>query len=124
MKKFFFVLVALFSLSAVAEHDATYCGQFNLNARALSEYGDKLDAVIRVKCESFIEQKAYYGYAGLLLSNDQLQRVAKFVRTGRPTTEFCVKARWGGPNPCQSTSLRSIRTLTDNVQRVDYASRF
>lgn len=128
MKAVLVTLLALFSISAFAEHDATYCGKILDGKEGLEHVVyTHPEAIIAVeyriedgKLESWDQ-----GYGSLIaLTEKQTEFVQKaVVSSKRNGTLFCVKARWGGA-AYDSLDINSISLSTDSVIRIDYMSAF
>lgn len=118
-------VLTLSSLAAFAEHDATYCGKLVSGAEYMKSKGysseeDAPDAILIIRYGTLVNYDEYANMKGIGIiyaEGEVLEKIKGFIKTAKATTKFCVKSRWGG-------SIYGNGVLTDNVQRIDYYSRF
>lgn len=128
MKLFTLLTTLLLSLHLFAEHDKTYCGQM-LPAESGKDFYSKEhpEAILAVEYAIVDGEVLDWdeGYAALYaLDKEDYEFTLKAVRGSlKRGTYFCVKARWGGA-AYSSWDINAISLLTDNVERIDYMSRF
>lgn len=120
MKAVVTILSFLFAVSAHAEHNAKYCGSAlpgnsGTDLRGSTLHKTNFDIILEVKCNSYVLSETYSGFAGVWgLTSQQIRSIFQSKR------QICVKARWGGPNPCDNSSLFNIETTTDAVENVSF----
>lgn len=127
MKSVFFLLFFM-TVSAFAEHDATYCGRM-LDGRwgklNLTSLNPEVILAVEFKIENGDYEHWHKAYAAVsgLTQNDLLYAQKAIKSSQIRGTLFCVKARWGGA-AFSSTNIQKISLITDAVLRVDYMSSF
>lgn len=129
MKLIAFFLFTLFSLSALAEHDAIYCGKIYRGANARVDSFRPmlvLDLDKRARYNGDWADDFEYGnaYAAVVAAGDtDTAKIEQAMKKGNPQTRYCVKGRWAG-SAYDSWNVSEIVLTTDNVNRFGLASSF
>jgi len=128
MKMLIMMVTVLFSLTAFAEHEATYCGKMLDGKEGTVIFtGQHPEAIIAIesRIKRGVEEPWYDGYGALLgLNANELEFVQKAVRSSKQNgTLFCVKAIWAGA-AYGSLDIENISLATDKLYRIDYRSSF
>lgn len=129
MKLIAVFIFTVFSLSALAEHDAIYCGKIYRGTNARS-YDEKpmlvLDLDKRARFNGDWADDFEYGnaFAAIVAADGTAAaKIEQALKSSNPNTRYCAKGRWGGSS-YDSWNVKEIDLISDSIYRFDLASSF